>query len=71
LASQKVIAVIDAKDIPSSGDNMCSNFRMVDDEPLFANSVSEFAGQNVAIVVCLNHFNFLAYEVSLYIDPIF
>ncbi|KAM0886477.1 hypothetical protein ACQ4PT_029662 [Festuca glaucescens] len=51
LASQKVIAVIDAKDIPSSGDNMCSNFRMVDDEPLFADSVSEFAGQNVAIVI--------------------
>jgi xanthine dehydrogenase molybdopterin-binding subunit B len=71
LASEKVIAVIDAKDIPSGGENVFTNFRMVEDEPIFAHSVTEYAGQLVGIVVRSNHFKFIFYEVSLYVDPIF
>ncbi|XP_051179380.1 indole-3-acetaldehyde oxidase isoform X2 [Lolium perenne] len=51
LASEKVIAVIDAKDIPSGGENVFTNFRMVEDEPIFAVSVTEYAGQLVGIVI--------------------
>ena len=53
LASQKVITVITAKDIPSGGENVGSTFLTVlgDDEPLFANPIAEFAGQNIGVVV--------------------
>ncbi|KAM0919400.1 hypothetical protein ACQ4PT_008302 [Festuca glaucescens] len=51
LASQKVITVIDAKDIPSGGENIGSTFATLGDEALFADSVSEFAGQNIGIVI--------------------
>ncbi|CAM0902992.1 unnamed protein product [Alopecurus aequalis] len=51
LASHKVITVIDAKDIPSGGENIGSTFAIFGDEALFADSVSEFAGQNIGIVI--------------------
>jgi indole-3-acetaldehyde oxidase len=68
LASDKVIAVIDAKGIPSGGENIGSTFAGLGDEALFADSISEFAGQNIGVVVLLNHFNFLSHEVG-YVDP--
>jgi indole-3-acetaldehyde oxidase len=52
LASQKVITVITAKDIPSGGENVGSTFLTVlGDEPLFADPIAEFAGQNIGVVV--------------------
>jgi indole-3-acetaldehyde oxidase len=67
LASQKVITVIDAKDIPSGGENIGSTFASLGEEALFADSVSEFAGQNIGIVVLLNHFNFLSFFLSFFL----
>ncbi|VAI37750.1 unnamed protein product [Triticum turgidum subsp. durum] len=51
LASQKVITVISAKDIPVGGKNVGSGFRMLGEEALFGDPVSEFAGQNIGIVI--------------------
>ncbi|KAG2545360.1 hypothetical protein PVAP13_9KG426185 [Panicum virgatum] len=51
LASKKVIAVITAKDIPTGGENIGSTFPMLGDEPLFADPVAEFAGQNIGVVI--------------------
>ncbi|KQK12817.1 probable aldehyde oxidase 2 isoform X2 [Brachypodium distachyon] len=51
LASQKVITVISAKDIPNDGANIGSSFPMFGDEALFGDPVSEFAGQNIGIVI--------------------
>uniref|UniRef100_J3N0T9 Aldehyde oxidase/xanthine dehydrogenase a/b hammerhead domain-containing protein n=1 Tax=Oryza brachyantha TaxID=4533 RepID=J3N0T9_ORYBR len=52
LASQKVITVITAKDIPTGGENVGSCFLpMLGDEALFADPVSEFAGQNFGVVI--------------------
>ncbi|KAM0823287.1 hypothetical protein ACQ4PT_070963 [Festuca glaucescens] len=51
LASQKVITVIVAKDILSDGENIGSTFSTLGNEALFADSVSEFAGQNIGIVI--------------------
>uniref|UniRef100_A0A0D9VZZ9 aldehyde oxidase n=1 Tax=Leersia perrieri TaxID=77586 RepID=A0A0D9VZZ9_9ORYZ len=51
LASQKVITVITAKDIPTGGQNIGSSFLMLGDEVLFADPVSEFAGQNIGVVI--------------------
>ena len=51
LASQKVIAVITAKDIPSGGENIGSSFPRLADEALFADQLAEFAGQNIGVVV--------------------
>ena len=51
LASQKVITVITSKDIPSGGQNIGSTFPMMGDEALFADPVTEFAGQNIGVVV--------------------
>ncbi|KAL6893923.1 hypothetical protein ACP4OV_008021 [Aristida adscensionis] len=51
LASQKVITVITAKDIPSGGENVGSSFPMLGDEALFADRVAEFAGQNIGVVI--------------------
>ncbi|CAL4927748.1 unnamed protein product [Urochloa decumbens] len=51
LASQKVITVITAKDIPSSGQNVGSSIMMLGDEALFADPVAEFAGQNIGVVI--------------------
>ncbi|WVZ60834.1 hypothetical protein U9M48_010804 [Paspalum notatum var. saurae] len=51
LASQKVITVITAKDIPSGGENVGSSFLMLGDEALFADPVAEFAGQNIGVVI--------------------
>ncbi|XP_048532182.1 probable aldehyde oxidase 1 isoform X2 [Triticum urartu] len=53
LASQKVITVISAKDIPAGGRNVGSAFPMLGDEALFGDPVSEFAGQNIGIVIKL------------------
>ncbi|VAI37753.1 unnamed protein product [Triticum turgidum subsp. durum] len=52
LASQKVITVISAKDIPVGGKNVGSGFRMLGEEALFGDPVSEFAGQNIGISDC-------------------
>ncbi|VAI22978.1 unnamed protein product [Triticum turgidum subsp. durum] len=51
LASEKVITVISAKDIPVGGKNIGSGFRMLGEEALFGDPVSEFAGQNIGIVI--------------------
>jgi len=51
LASQKVITVITAKDIPSGGENIGSSFPRMGDEALFADQLAEFAGQNIGVVV--------------------
>jgi len=51
LASKKVIAVITAKDIPTGGENIGSTFPKLGDEPLFADPVAEFAGQNIGVVI--------------------
>jgi indole-3-acetaldehyde oxidase len=51
LASQKVITVITAKDIPKGGENIGSTFPMIGNEALFVDPVAEFAGQNVGVVV--------------------
>lgn len=51
LASKKVITVITAKDIPSGGQNVGSSFPMLGEEPLFADPIAEFAGQNIGVVV--------------------
>ncbi|ONM10084.1 aldehyde oxidase3 [Zea mays] len=51
LASQKVITVITAKDIPRGGQNIGSSFPMLGEEVLFADQVVEFAGQNIGIVI--------------------
>ncbi|RLN19387.1 hypothetical protein C2845_PM02G45470 [Panicum miliaceum] len=51
LASQKVIKVISAKDIPSGGENIGSSFPRVGDEALFADQLAEFAGQNIGVVI--------------------
>ncbi|PNT73993.1 hypothetical protein BRADI_1g06200v3 [Brachypodium distachyon] len=51
LASEKVITVISAKDIPSGGENVGSSFPMLGDEALFGDPISEFAGQNIGIVI--------------------
>ncbi|KAE8795471.1 putative aldehyde oxidase 2 [Hordeum vulgare] len=50
LASEKVITVISAKDIPAGGKNVGSGWAMLGFEALFGNPVSEFAGQNIGIV---------------------
>lgn len=51
LASQKVITVITLKDIPTNGKNIGSCSPMLGDEALFVDPVSEFAGQNIGVVV--------------------
>ncbi|CAL4944785.1 unnamed protein product [Urochloa decumbens] len=51
LASQKVITVITAKDIPNGGENVGTSFMMLGDEALFADPVAEFAGQNIGVVI--------------------
>ncbi|GJN23069.1 hypothetical protein PR202_gb10686 [Eleusine coracana subsp. coracana] len=51
LASNKVITVITAKDIPSGGENIGSTFPTIGDERLFADPVTEFAGQNIGVVI--------------------
>ncbi|KAF8659336.1 hypothetical protein HU200_058539 [Digitaria exilis] len=51
LASQKVITVITAKDIPNGGKNVGSCFMMLEDEELFGDPVAEFAGQNIGVVI--------------------
>ena len=56
LASQKVITVITAKDIPSGGQNVGSSFPGLGEEPLFADPVAEFAGQNIGVVVMFPKF---------------
>jgi len=50
LASEKVITVITAKDIPSGGENVGTSLMMLGDEALFADPVAEFAGQNIGVV---------------------
>ncbi|RLN16946.1 indole-3-acetaldehyde oxidase [Panicum miliaceum] len=51
LASKKVITVVTAKDIPSGGKNIGSSFPGLGDEPLFADPIAEFAGQNIGVVI--------------------
>jgi indole-3-acetaldehyde oxidase len=51
LAAQNVITVISAKDIPAGGKNIGSSFPGLGEEALFGEPVSEFAGQNIGVVV--------------------
>ena len=58
LASQKVITVITAKDIPSGGQNVGYSYPMLGEEALFADPVAEFAGQKIGVVVMFPKFSF-------------
>ncbi|TVU44661.1 hypothetical protein EJB05_04108, partial [Eragrostis curvula] len=51
LASQKVITVITAKDIPSAGQNLGFSYPGMGEEPLFAHPIAEFGGQNIGVVI--------------------
>ena len=64
LASKKVIAVITAKDIPTGGENIGSTFPKLGDEPLFADPVAEFAGQNIGVVVMFLYCSFRLHKTS-------
>jgi xanthine dehydrogenase molybdopterin-binding subunit B len=50
LSSQKIIAVVSAKDIPKEGQNIGS-MSMFGDEPLFGDPITEFAGQALGVVI--------------------
>ncbi|TVU39649.1 hypothetical protein EJB05_13080 [Eragrostis curvula] len=50
LASQKIVAVVSGKDIPSGGENIGSTF-MFGDEPLFGYPIAEYAGQALGVVI--------------------
>ncbi|CAN6180235.1 unnamed protein product [Urochloa humidicola] len=50
LASEKIIDVVSAKDIPSGGENIGSTFTF-GDEPLFGDPVAEYAGQALGVVI--------------------
>ncbi|CAN6165842.1 unnamed protein product [Urochloa humidicola] len=50
LASEKIIDVVSAKDIPSGGENIGSGF-IFGDEPLFGDPIAEYAGQPLGIVI--------------------
>ncbi|TKW31510.1 hypothetical protein SEVIR_2G111100v4 [Setaria viridis] len=50
LASQKIITVVSAKDIPKEGQNIGS-MTMFGDEPLFGGPIAEFAGQALGVVI--------------------
>ena len=57
LASEKVLTVVSAKDIPSGGQNIGSSF-MFGDEPLFGSPVAEYSGQALGVVVLIfSYFN--------------
>uniref|UniRef100_A0ACD5UUT5 Uncharacterized protein n=2 Tax=Avena sativa TaxID=4498 RepID=A0ACD5UUT5_AVESA len=50
LASEKILTVISAEDIPSGGQNIGSSI-MFGDEPLFGAPIAEFAGQALGVVI--------------------
>ncbi|XP_044961392.1 putative aldehyde oxidase-like protein [Hordeum vulgare subsp. vulgare] len=50
LASEKILAVVSAKDIPSGGQNVGASL-MFGDEPLFGAPVAEYAGQALGVVI--------------------
>ncbi|KAM3214809.1 hypothetical protein ACQJBY_067023 [Aegilops geniculata] len=50
LASEKILTVVSAKDIPSGGQNIGSSL-MFGDEPLFGAPVAEYAGQALGVVI--------------------
>ncbi|XP_062230838.1 putative aldehyde oxidase-like protein isoform X2 [Phragmites australis] len=50
LASEKIITVVSAKDIPSKGRNIGS-MSMFAEEPLFGDPIVEFAGQALGVVI--------------------
>ncbi|CAL5089858.1 unnamed protein product [Urochloa decumbens] len=50
LASEKIIDLVSAKDIPSGGENIGSTFTF-GDEPLFGDPVAEYAGQALGVVI--------------------
>ncbi|XP_074578143.1 indole-3-acetaldehyde oxidase-like isoform X1 [Curcuma longa] len=50
LVSSKIVAYISINDIPEGGKNIGSSFTF-DDEPLFADSLTEYSGQCLGIVV--------------------
>lgn len=52
LASQKIITVVSAKDIPNEGQNVGS-MTMFGDEPLFGDPIAEYAGQALGVVVLI------------------
>jgi indole-3-acetaldehyde oxidase len=61
--SSKVVTVISAKDIPKGGENIGLGW-LFGSEALFADSLAEYAGQPIGLVVltCLNIF----YKISLF-----
>jgi hypothetical protein len=65
LASQKVITVITAKDIPSCGQNVGYSYPMLGEEALFADPVAEFAGQKIGVVVMFPKFPFTFHKSIL------
>jgi len=70
LASQKVITVITAKDIPSGGQNVGYSFPMLGEEALFADPVAEFAGQNIGVVVMFPKFPFTFHKsILMFVFP--
>jgi abscisic-aldehyde oxidase len=50
LASEKILTVISAKDIPSGGQNIGSSY-LFGDEILFGDPIAEYAGQALGVVV--------------------
>ncbi|KAL6603520.1 hypothetical protein ACP70R_043881 [Stipagrostis hirtigluma subsp. patula] len=50
LASEKIIDVVSANDIPIGGQNIGSTFTF-GDEPLFGHPVAEYAGQAIGVVI--------------------
>ena len=50
LASTKVVSVVSAKDIPKGGENIGLGW-FFGTEPIFADSLAEYAGQPLSLVV--------------------
>ncbi|XP_073004974.1 indole-3-acetaldehyde oxidase-like isoform X2 [Typha latifolia] len=50
LASQKIVTIVSANDIPKGGKNIGAKF-IFGSEPLFAESLTEFAGQPLGLVI--------------------
>nr|CAB3456314.1 unnamed protein product [Digitaria exilis] len=50
LASERIIDVVSAKDIPIGGENIGSTFTF-GDEPLFGDPIAEYAGQALGVVI--------------------
>jgi xanthine dehydrogenase molybdopterin-binding subunit B len=67
LSAQKVVSVVSANDIPKEGSNVGA-LTVFGPEPLFADSIAEYAGQPIGLVVSshmnLNH-NFIFFKKDI------